>query len=86
MQKISRIAAFGALCLVLLPVSAWDRALAQDSLKQSQLVADLSAFRSIAAKTLAIAKAGNLSRAKGPHQGPRNQLGPRRVQASSTRP
>ena len=66
MQKFSPGHAVGTLCLLLLGLGSWDRALAQqDAAQQSQPLGDLSSFRSIAADALAIVNTGNLARAKG---------------------
>jgi uncharacterized membrane protein YkoI len=56
--------ALGALCFVLLALTLWGRAPAQDTASQSQRLGDLSPFRTIAADTLAIVETGNLDHAK----------------------
>jgi hypothetical protein len=62
--------AVGALCVLLLALNLWGRALAGDAANQSQPASqsqplgDLSSFRTIAVDTLAIVNTGNLTSAK----------------------
>jgi uncharacterized membrane protein YkoI len=64
MQKFPAGRALGAFCLLLLALSPWGGALAEDAANQSQPLGDLSSFRAIAVDTLAIINTGNLRRAK----------------------
>src|ERR1700730_15610546 len=64
MQKFPPGRALGAFCLLLLALSPWGGALAEDAANQSQPLGDLSSFRAIAVDTLAIINTGNLRRAK----------------------
>jgi hypothetical protein len=64
MQKFPPGRALGAACLLLLALSPWRGALAEDAAIQSQPLGDLSSFRTIAVDTLAIINTGNLRRAK----------------------
>jgi uncharacterized membrane protein YkoI len=54
----------GALCVLLLALNLWGRALAGDAANQSQPLGNLASFRAVAVDTLAIVNTGNLTRAK----------------------
>ena len=56
--------AVGALCVLLLALNLWGRALAGATANQSRPLGDLSSFRTIAVDTLAIVNTENLTSAK----------------------